>query len=237
MSLFLPNPYRILVIIIGIFAFLDDLIGRKYIVKNIIEIGQLSRGVGMLLVIFIGYYYFGPASILIGLMIQPLNIADMQPGVAVSTVIIMSILVILAILLINSVNYYVPLIILASCIGYAPLDYKGKIMMGEIGNHSFAVALGMSFVIFGGFIGILVLFILTSILIAFLRSRNLKEFMEINLRIDEPYFGDYFMDILSGGGLGDLLRKLLFKDRKIIIKRKLFKILGFRRLFYNPYAS
>ena len=74
---------------IGIFAFIDDLIGRKRIKGFKIEIGQLSRGIGMLMVMIIGYFYFGPVSILIALMIQPLNIADMQPGSACSTVIIM----------------------------------------------------------------------------------------------------------------------------------------------------
>ncbi len=237
MIFFLPSPYRDLIAIIGVLAFLDDIIGRKKIKGMSIEIGQLSRGIGMLLVAFFGFYYIGPASILVALMIQPLNIADMQPGAACSTVIIMCVLVGIAMFFANIGGYYIPLIILASCIGYAPLDYRGKVMMGEIGNHSFAVGLGISYAILGGFLGTLVLFILTSIIIAFIRGENLKKFMRKELGIPDPHFGDYVMDVLTGGGLGDLLRKLFFGKRKITIKRKFFKLLGFRRLVFNPYAS
>lgn len=250
MLLFLPPPYTYLVAIIGIFAFLDDLIGRKKVKILPFEIGQLSRGIGMLLVIAVGYQYFGPVSILIGLMIQPLNIADMQPGAACSTVIIMCILIITAIFSIISSIYYIPLVILAICIGYAPLDYKGKIMMGEVGNHSFAVGLGISYALLGGFLGnylgvnaflsgflvTLFLLILTSIIIAFIRRKNLNRFLIERLGIKNPYFGDYVMDILTGGGLGDIIRRLLIGKREIVIKKKIFKILGFRRLVYNPYA-
>jgi len=55
-------------------------------------------------------------------------------------------------------------------------------------------------------------------------------------RQKNPYFGDYVMDVLTGGGLGDLIRKILIGKREIIIKRHIFKILGFRRLVYNPHA-
>ena len=76
--LFFPPPGNYLIAIIGVFAFLDDLIGRKKVKSIPFEVGQLSRGIGMILVMVVGYSYFGPASILIALMIQPLNIADMQ---------------------------------------------------------------------------------------------------------------------------------------------------------------
>ena len=146
--LFFPAPGNYLIALIGIFAFIDDLMGRNRIKGLKIEFGQLSRGIGMLMVMIIGYFYFGPVSILIALMIQPLNIADMQPGSACSTVIIMGLIVVFGILALTSTIYYPVLILLAVCIGYAPLDYKGRIMMGEIGNHSFAVGLGVYFCIF-----------------------------------------------------------------------------------------
>ncbi len=248
MLLFLPLPYSYLVGIIGIFAFIDDLIGRKRINNLKIEIGQLFRGIGMLLVALIGFYYLGPASILIALMIQPMNIADMQPGTACSSVIIMCILAVILMISSGFNDYYIPLIILAACIGYAPLDYKGKIMMGEIGNHSFAVGLGISYALLGGFYGVnssigytigsilgaLTLFIVISLVIAMLRRRNLKIFMENELKIENPHFGDYFMDVLTGGGLGDLVRRIILGKRKIVIKNKYLMYLGFRRLFFNP---
>ena len=251
MLLFLPPIYGGIVALIGIFAFLDDLVGRKKINMLPFEIGQLSRGIGMIAVAVIGFFYIGPASILIALMIQPLNIADMQPGAACSTVIIMCALaLILAVPVTGLSVYYIPLIILAACLGYAPLDYKGKIMMGEIGNHSFAVALGIAYAILGGvygsvsgveysigsFLGVLALFIVTLFVIAFIRRNNLNIFLEKKLEINNPYFGDYVMDVLTGGGLGDLMRKILIGKREIIIKRHIFKILGFRRLVYNPHA-
>ena len=250
MLLFLPSPYNYLVALIGIFAFLDDLIGRKKTKMLPFEIGQFSRGLGMLVVAVIGFYYFGPASILIALMIQPLNIADMQPGAACSTVLIMCILAIILLMKIGLLGYYIPLVILAACIGYAPLDYKGRIMMGEIGNHSFAVALGISYAVSGGiygsilgigyplgsFLGVLALFIITSVIIAVIRRKNLNIFLKEKLGIENPYFGDYIMDVLTGGGLGDLIRKILIGKREITIKRQVFKILGFRRLVYNPHA-
>ena len=246
--LFFPAPGNYLIALIGIFALIDDLMGRKRIKGFKIELGQLSRGIGMLIVMVVGYFYFGPVAILIGLMIQPLNIADMQPGSACSTIIVMSLLLLVGILSFTSSYYYSVLILLAACIGYAPLDYKGRIMMGEIGNHSFAVGLGVSFAIFGNiitnltgswislsFIVTLILLLITGILIAFIRRKNLKEFLELNLQINKPTFGDYFMDILTGGGLGDLIRRLALGKRKINIKNRLLIFLGFRRLLYNPY--
>lgn len=247
--LFFPAPGNYLIALIGIFAFFDDLIGRKKIKGIKIELGQISRGIGMLVVMVVGYFYFGPVAILIGLMIQPLNIADMQPGSACSTIIVMSLLLLAGILAFTSSYYYSVLILLAACIGYAPLDYKGRIMMGEIGNHSFAVGLGVSFAFFGNiianitvsgifvaFITTFILFLITGILIAYIRRKNLKEFLELNLQINEPTFGDYFMDILTGGGLGDLIRRLTLGKRKINIQNRLLVYLGFRRLLYNPYS-
>lgn len=247
--LFFPPPGSYLIAIIGIFALFDDIIGRKNINWLPFEIGQLSRGLGLLLVILVGYIYYGPVSILIGLMIQPLNIADMQPGTASSTVIIMGSLMAIF-LYIGTGNPYSALIILAVCLGYAPLDYQGKIMMGEVGNHSFGVGLGVLYALLGGYIAkfylwgnwgifivVLILLIITSILIAFLRRKNLKIFLESQLEIRGPSFGDYVMDVLTGGGLGDLLRRTLLGKRKIIIKNRLGMFLGLRRLFNNPYSS
>jgi UDP-GlcNAc:undecaprenyl-phosphate GlcNAc-1-phosphate transferase len=248
--LFFPAPGKYLIAIMGIFALVDDLVGRRKINGLKLEIGQLSRGIGMILVIIVGYFYFGPASLLIALMIQPMNIADMQPGSACSTVIIMSLLVLVGIFAISSTIYYPVLILMAACLGYAPLDYQGKIMMGEIGNHAFAIGLGISFVILGSIIGnfsnytalttfilTLILLFITSILIAFIRRENLKNFMEETLNINKPNFGDYVMDVLTGGGLGDLIRRLTIKKKNITINHPLLIALGFRRLFYNPYLD
>jgi hypothetical protein len=249
MILFINQPYNYLIAVIGIFALIDDILGRKRIKGLPFEIGQLSRGIGMLIVAVMGFFYFGPASILIALMIQPINISDMQPGTACSTIIILCIIVIFSIFLAGLPSYFIPMVILVACIGYAPLDYMGKIMMGEIGNHSFAVGLGISYALFGGllgsisgigmeigsFLGMLILFIVSSILIAFIRRKNLKIFMKNRLDIKNPYFGDYIMDVMTGGGLGDLIRRILLKKREIVIKNKLLVYLGFRRLFYNPY--
>mgnify|MGYP005849437359 CR=1 FL=1 len=237
MILFLPSPYRDLIFIIGIFAFIDDIIGRKKIKDLPIEIGQLSRGLGMLIVAYLGYFYFGPCSILIALMIQPLNIADMQPGSACSTVIIMNTLILFLMFYLGIMGMYVPLVVLLACLGYSFLDFKGNVMLGEVGNHSFAVALGMSYALLGGFWGTLIFFILTVMIIAVIRRNNLTRFMQDNLRIMDPSFGDFFMDILTGGGLGDALRRLILGKRNILIKNNLLKFLGFRRLLYNPFAS
>jgi len=187
-------------------------------------------------VAYVGYFYFGPASILIALMVQPLNIADMQPGSACSTVIIMSGIILLSMFYFGILGLYVPLVVLIACLGYAILDFQGKVMMGEVGNHSFAVALGMSYAVLGGFWGTLILFILTVIVIALIRRDNLTKFMQNNLKIMDPSFGDFFMDVLTGGGLGDILRRIILRKKKIIINNRLLKFLGFRRLFYNPFA-
>lgn len=247
--LFFPAPGNYLIALIGVFALIDDLIGRRRIKGFKIEFGQLSRGIGMLMVMVVGYFYFGPVAILIALMIQPVNIADMQPGSACSTVILMSLMVVFGILAITSTIYYSVLILLAVCIGYAPLDYNGKIMMGEVGNHSFAIGLGVTFAFFGSIIGnltgsgiygafifTLILLLLTAILITFIRRKNLENFLEENLQIKSPRFGDYFMDVLTGGGLGDLIRRFVLRKRSITVKNRLFISLGFRRLVYNPYS-
>jgi UDP-GlcNAc:undecaprenyl-phosphate/decaprenyl-phosphate GlcNAc-1-phosphate transferase len=248
--LFFPAPGNYLMGLIGIFAFLDDIIGRKKIKGLPFEFGQLSRGIGMLLVIVVGYFYFGPVSILIALMIQPMNIADMQPGTATSTVIIMSTLMAILLYLTTGNPYSSALIVLAACLGYAPLDYQGKIMMGEVGNHSFGVGLGITYTLLAGnianfhnwgtggvFLVVLVLLIITALLIAFLRRKNLKNFLKNNLQIHNPTFGDLFMDVLTGGGLGDLLRRVILGKRNIMVKNRFLVFLGFRRLIYNPYAT
>jgi len=248
--LFYHAPGNYLIALIGIFALIDDLAGRRRIKGLKLEFGQLSRGIGMLMVMIVGYFIFGPVSILIALMIQPLNIADMQPGSACSTIILMCLIVLFGIFAFTSAIFYPVMILLAICIGYAPLDYKGKIMMGEIGNHSFAVALGVSFAIFGiiagnltgsgnygAFLITLILLLLTSVVIAFIRRNNLKIFLKENLQIQNPNLGDYIMDVLTGGGLGDLLRRLILRKRSISVKNRLFISLGFRRLLYNPHLD
>lgn len=248
--IFFPAPGNYLIAIIGLFAFIDDLMGRKKISGLPVELGQLSRGIGLLLVMIVGFYYFGPVAILIGLMIQPLNIADMEPGAACSTVIIMSSILALLLYLTTGNPYSSALIILVVCLGYAPLDYMGKIMLGEVGNHSFGIGLGVIYALLafnltnyhvGGswdvFLIVLVLLIITSILIAFIRRVNLKYYLEDNLLIPEPSYGDYVMDVLTGGGLGDLIRRILLNKNEIIIKKRIYKLLGFRRLVLNPYSK
>ena len=241
-SLFLPAGYNNLVLVMGLCALVDDVIGRRRIANLPIEIGQLARGIGMLCVIGLGYPLMGISSILVALMIQPMNIADMQPGSAASVVIIMSFFTILATVIVGVAPvaqipaYYVPLLTLVTCIGYAPLDYSGKIMMGEVGNHTFALALGISYYILGGFLGTLVLFIVTTALIAYIRRKNLSRFLINKLHINNPTFGDLFMDVLTGGGLGDLFRKIILGERQQIIDDNLLIALGFRRLVYNPYS-
>lgn len=248
--LFFPPSGNYLIGLMGIFAFLDDIVGRKKIKRLPFELGQLSRGIGMLMVMIVGYFSFGPVSILIALMIQPMNIADMQPGTASSTVLIMSFIMAILLYLTTGNPYSVALIILVICLGYAPLDYKGKIMMGEVGNHSFGVGLGIVYTLLamnvanfhnwgtmGVFLVVMILLISTSILIAFLRRSNLKKFLETNIHIHNPTYGDLLMDVLTGGGLGDLLRRFTLGQRKIKIKNKFLIFLGFRRLIYNPYTT
>ncbi|KZX15786.1 hypothetical protein MBCUT_12890 [Methanobrevibacter cuticularis] len=242
LSLFFLPGYNDLILIIGSFAFVDDLIGRKKIGILPIEWGQLSRGIGMIAIMIVGFPLMGYSAILISLLIQPINISDMQPGSTSMVVIIMSIFTILAILLMNIglvqeiPAYYTPLILLVVCLGYCPLDFSGNIMLGEVGNHSFAVALGICFYILGGFWWTLILFIATTILISLIRKNNLTIFFARKLKITNPAPGDYFMDVLTGGGLGDALRRVLLGKRQIIIKNPFLILLGFRRLLYNPFA-
>ena len=236
---FLPG-FNSLILIIGIFAFIDDVLGRKKSPFGI-EWGQLSRGIGIILVIVVGFIEgYGFSSIFIALMVQPLNISDMQPGSTCIVTIIMSSLTIVLMLIFASPEVaelpaiYTPLLILVVCLGYCPLDFAGKIMLGEVGNHVFGVALGVSFYLLGGLPGLIVMFIITTALIAFVRRNNLKVFFRRNLRLLDPTFGDYFMDVLTGGGLGDLCRKRILKDKQPVITNPILIQLGFRRLAYNP---
>jgi hypothetical protein len=245
LSVFFPRGFSDLILIIGFFAFFDDILGRYKIPFLPIELGQLFRGIGMLVIMYIGYPLMGFSAILVALMIQPMNISDMQPGSTSSVVIIMSIITLGAMFLFGSP--YVPntniptiysvIVLLLYCIAYSPLDYAGKIMMGEVGNHSFAVALGIVFyLIGGGFIVTLIFFILTTILIAIIRRNTLKLFFKDKLEIKNPLFGDYLMDVLTGGGLGDLFRRIFLGKKQINIKNPILMSLGFRRLLYNPRA-
>ena len=239
---FLPG-YNSLILIIGVCAFIDDIMGRKKSPLGI-EWGQLSRGIGIILVIVAGLIEgLGVASFFIAFMVQPLNISDMQPGSTCIVTIIMSVLTILIMLVIGSPEVaelpaiYTPLLLLVVCLGYCPLDFSGKIMLGEVGNHVFGIALGVSFYIAGGIIGLIFLFLVTTALIAFVRRNNLKVFFRQKLQLVDPTFGDYFMDVLTGGGLGDLVRKWVLKDEQPIITNPTLIKLGFRRLAYNPNAT
>ena len=232
-----------LVLFIGIFALIDDMVGRKKSPLGI-EWGQLSRGIGIILVILAGFSEgLGISSIFIALMVQPMNISDMQPGSCCIVTIIMSVVTILVMLIFGSADVselpaiYTPLLLLVVCLAYSPLDFSGKIMLGEVGNHTFGVALGISFYMIGGLIPLLIFGAITTALIAFVRRYNLRIFFRQQLRILDPTFGDFFMDVLTGGGLGDLLRKWILKDKQYEVKNPLLISLGFRRLLYNPYAS
>ncbi|WP_323736803.1 cell wall biosynthesis protein [Methanosphaera sp. ISO3-F5] len=248
MLLFFPAPYNYLIAIIGITAFIDDIIGRKAL-NSYIEVGQFFRGIGILIVMILGYYIMGPVAILVALMVQILNIADMQPGTACMTVIIMSVVSFTTLAILHSPVYYIPVLLLAIALGYISQDYSGYIMMGEIGNHSFGVALGICLAIVSAsltkavapqafypveFIIMLILFLITAIIIAYLRSETLNYYISTYLHIENPTFGDYVMDVLTGGGLGDLLRKLILGNAQIKTNNSLLKSLGVRRLLYNP---
>lgn len=238
---FLPG-YNSLILIIGVCAFIDDIMGRKKSPLGI-EWGQLSRGIGIILVIVAGFIEgLGVSSIFIALMVQPLNISDMQPGSTCIVTMIMSVITIIIMLIIGSPEVaelpatYTPLLLFVVCAGYCPLDFSGKIMLGEVGNHVFGIALGVSFYIAGGLVGLIVLLIATTSLIAFVRRNTLKVFFRQNLRLLDPTFGDYFMDVLTGGGLGDLIRKWILKDKQPVVTNPMLINLGFRRLLYNPHA-
>lgn len=242
LSFYMLPRFNNLVLIIGVFALIDDILGRKKSPFGI-EWGQLSRGIGIIMVIVVGFLEgLGVSSIFIALMVQPMNISDMQPGSTCIVTMIMSVLTILVMILIGSppVNelpaIYTPLLILVVCLAYSPLDFSGKIMLGEVGNHAFGVALGAAFYLIGGLIPLILFGFLTTALIAFVRRNNLRVFFRQQLRILDPTFGDYFMDVLTGGGLGDLLRKWILRDKQYVITNPLLISLGFRRLLYNPYA-
>jgi hypothetical protein len=243
LSFYMLPGYNNLILIIGVFALIDDILGRKESPFGI-EWGQLSRGIGIIFIMVVGIFEgLGVSSIFIALMVQPLNISDMQPGSCCIVTIIMSVLTIIVMLLIGSgpmeelPAIYTPLLLLVVCLAYCPLDFSGKIMLGEVGNHVFGVALGVSYYIMGGLLGVILFGIITTGLIAFVRRYNLRIFFRQKLRILDPTFGDFFMDVLTGGGLGDLLRKWILKDKQYEVTNPLLISLGFRRLLYNPYAS
>ncbi len=243
LSFYMLPGYNNLILIIGIFALIDDILGRKESPFGI-EWGQLSRGIGIILIMIVGIFEgLGVSAIFVALMVQPLNISDMQPGSCCIVTIIMSVVTIFAMVLVGSAPaqelpaIYTPLLLLVVCLGYCPLDFSGKIMLGEVGNHVFGVALGVSYYIMGGLLGVLLFGIITTALIAFVRRYNLRIFFRQKLGIVDPTFGDFFMDVLTGGGLGDLLRKWILEDKQIEVTNPLLIELGFRRLLYNPYAS
>lgn len=236
LSVFMPEPLRAPVVIMGLLAFIDDLSGRRRIRDLPVEWGQLSRGLGIIAVTILTYPIMGPAALLVALMIQPLNIADMQPGVACSLTVIMSLLA-AAIAFAAGSDIHLPLLVLAVCAAYSPLDYLGRIMMGEVGNHTFAVALGLAFYVAGGPWSVLMLFLTAPLVTAILRRGNLTGFLEEKLGIENPTFGDLYMDVMTGGGLGDLLRRILLGRRSFRVDNPVLIALGVRRLLFNPYAS
>ena len=192
--------------------------------------------------LFIFYFGFGISSIFIALLVQPINISDMQPGSTCMVTVIMSVVTIICMLIVGSPQVselpaiYTPLLLIIVCIAYSPLDFAGKIMLGEVGNHSFAIALGICFYLIGGFWWLIVLSFVTVCLTAFVRRSTLKIFFNQRLGILNPTFGDFFMDVLTGGGLGDLFRRIILKTKQYDVENPFLIKLGFRRLLYNPYA-
>ena len=248
MVLLFPAPFNYLIAIIGITAFIDDIIGRKRL-GSYMEVGQFFRGIGILIVMIVGYNIMGPVAILVALMVQITNIADMQPGTACFSVIIMSVISFTILAIVHSPSYYLPVLLLLICLGYVSQDYSGYIMMGEIGNHSFGVALGICLALVSAsiakyiapssfyvveFIIMLILFLITAIVIAKLRETTLEYYLETYLHIENPTFGDYVMDVLTGGGLGDLLRRIFLGTEQYDIYNSFLISLGVRRLVYNP---
>ena len=244
LSFFMVPGCNILILIIGIFAFIDDIMGRKKCEPLGIEWGQLSRGIGIVLVMIVGILEgYWVSAIFIALMVQPMNISDMQPGSTCIVTLIMCVVTIIFMLILGSPEVcelpavYTPLLIFFVCLGYSPLDFTGKIMMGEVGNHTFGVALGLAFYMVGGLWSVILLGIITTALIAFVRRNNLRVFLRQKLGILNPTFGDYFMDVLTGGGLGDMFRRWILKDKQYDVRNPILISLGFRRLLYNPYAA
>ena len=128
---FLPG-YNSLILIIGVFAFIDDVMGRKKSPLGM-EWGQLSRGIGIILVMIAGFIEgLGVSSIFIALMVQPLNISDMQPGSTCIVTMIMSVVTMIIMLVVGSPEVaelpaiYTPLLLFVVCAGYCPLDFSGK---------------------------------------------------------------------------------------------------------------
>ena len=243
LAFYLLPGYNDLVLIIGIFAFIDDVFGRRKFSFMNIEIGQFSRGIGMILVMVAGFIHgFGFSSIIIAFLIQPLNISDMQPGSCAMVTMVMSIVTVICMLIVGTAPVeeipavYTPLLIFVVCLAYCPLDFAGKIMLGEVGNHTFAVALGIAFYLIGGFWWVVLLTIFTVCFTTFVRRTTLKVFFRQRLRILDPTFGDYVMDVLTGGGLGDLFRKWILKDKQYEVTNEILISLGFRRLLFNPHA-
>lgn len=243
LAFYLLPGYNDLVLIIGIFAFIDDVFGRRKFSFMNIEIGQFSRGIGMILVMVAGFIHgFGFSSIIIAFLIQPLNISDMQPGSCAMVTMVMSIVTVICMLIAGTAPVeeipavYTPLLIFVVCLAYCPLDFAGKIMLGEVGNHTFAVALGIAFYLIGGFWWVVLLTIFTVCFTAFVRRTTLKVFFRQRLRILDPTFGDFVMDVLTGGGLGDLFRKWILKDKQYEVTNEILISLGFRRLLFNPHA-
>ena len=243
LSFYLLPGYNDLVLIIGIFAFIDDIFGRRKFSFMNIEIGQFSRGVGMVLVMLVGFIHgYGFSSIIIAFLIQPLNISDMQPGSCAMVTMVMSIITVIFMVIVGSAPInelpatYTPLLLFVVCLAYCPLDFAGKIMLGEVGNHTFAVTLGIAFYMVGGFWWTVLLTIFTVCFTAFVRRSTLKVFFRQRLRLLDPTFGDYVMDVLTGGGLGDLVRKWVLRDKQYEVNNEILISLGFRRLLFNPYA-
>ncbi|MCD7781761.1 MAG: cell wall biosynthesis protein [Methanosphaera sp.] len=252
MVLLFPAPYNYFIAIIGVTAFIDDIVGRRPL-GSYIEVGQFFRAIGIIAVFLIALSVMGPIAILVSLvMVQIFNIADMQPGVAGITVIIMSIVSFTLLALIGSSTYYIPILLLLIALGYISQDYSGYIMMGEIGNHSFGVALGICFALVSAettrivapnnfilveFIIMIVLILITVFIIAKIRENTLEHYLEKYLHINNPTFGDYVMDILTGGGLGDLVRRFTLGNTQINVESSFLKSIGVRRLIYNPFAK
>lgn len=142
---------------IGLIGLLDDLIGDKEVkglkghiksfFKGTLTTGGIKAFLGLFISLVVSSYIsfniieFIINGLIIGLFTNLINLFDLRPGRASKIFIIISIL--LLVFNINKDNNYIILSIYGILIPYISLDFKAKVMMGDVGSNVLGYTLGI----------------------------------------------------------------------------------------------
>ncbi|NPB02128.1 MAG: hypothetical protein GXO28_04380 [Methanopyri archaeon] len=221
-----PRWLGLPVLALALPGFVDDAVGRRFVPGLGVEVGHLARGFGMLAAAVSAGWWFGFwTGLAVGFLPQPANIVDTQPRAWSFAVGVASL---------ATLPWWTGWVgvVWAALVPYVVLDARGRVMLGDCGNSSLAVAAALA-CSGGDPVGVWVFVVVFVLAGAFYRFRVepvLRRYLEGALGIPNPSFMDAVWDVVTGGALGDLVKALTFGRTEPPEVGRVGRLLGLRRL-------